>query len=65
MTNNRPYISSEEENTIELTDAQVKNAEIKLGKLQQRQIAESFKANGMLDVPPQQLVSISVPLGGF
>jgi cobalt-zinc-cadmium efflux system membrane fusion protein len=55
----------EEENTIELTDAQAKNAEIKLGKLEQRQISGVVKANGMLDVPPQQLVSVSVPLGGF
>jgi len=55
----------EETNTIELTDAQVKNAEIKLGRLEQRQISGVVKANGMLDVPPQQLVSVSVPLGGF
>ncbi|HEX8059966.1 MAG TPA: efflux RND transporter periplasmic adaptor subunit [Cyclobacteriaceae bacterium] len=55
----------EDENTIELTAAQVKNAGIELGKLQQRQISGVVKANGVLDVPPQQLVSISVPLGGF
>lgn len=55
----------EEANTIELTDAQVKNAGIKFGKLEQRQISGVVKANGLLDVPPQQLVSISVPLGGF
>jgi cobalt-zinc-cadmium efflux system membrane fusion protein len=55
----------EEANTIELTEAQEKNAEIKLGKLEQRQISGVVKANGMLDVPPQQLVSVSVPLGGF
>lgn len=54
-----------ENNTIELTDAQVKNADVKLGKLEQRQISGVVKVNGMLDVPPQQLVSVSVPLGGF
>ncbi|MEI9921033.1 MAG: efflux RND transporter periplasmic adaptor subunit [Bacteroidota bacterium] len=63
QTESQPH--SEEVNTIELTDAQVKNAEIKLGQLQQRQISGVVKANGLLDVPPQQLVSISVPLGGF
>jgi membrane fusion protein, heavy metal efflux system len=30
-----------------------------------RSITESVKANGMLDVPPQNLVTISAPLGGF
>lgn len=56
---------TEDSNTIELTDAQIKNADIKFGKLEQRQISGVVKANGMLDVPPQQLVSVSVPLGGF
>lgn len=55
----------EEENTVELTNEQVKNAGVKLGKPEQRQISGVVKANGQLDVPPQQLVSVSVPLGGF
>jgi cobalt-zinc-cadmium efflux system membrane fusion protein len=55
----------EQTNTIELTDAQIRTAEIKLGKVQQRQISGVVKANGVLDVPPQQLISVSVPLGGF
>lgn len=56
---------SEEENTIELTEGQMKTADIKFGKTEQRQISGAIKANGILDVPPQNLVSISVPLGGF
>ncbi len=28
-------------------------------------LSGSIKANGMLDVPPQNLVSISAPFGGF
>jgi cobalt-zinc-cadmium efflux system membrane fusion protein len=56
---------TQESNSIELTDAQVENGGIKLGKPGKRQISGVIKANGMLDVPPQQLVSISVPLGGF
>jgi cobalt-zinc-cadmium efflux system membrane fusion protein len=58
-------VHPEEANTIELTPAQVTNAGVRLGKAEQRQISGVVKANGQLDVPPQQLVSVSVPLGGF
>jgi cobalt-zinc-cadmium efflux system membrane fusion protein len=55
----------EEENIVMLTSAQVKTADIELGKIEQKQISGTIKVNGVLDVPPQQLVSISVPIGGF
>lgn len=54
-----------EEGNVELTSAQAKNAGIELGKIEHKQISGTIKVNGVLDVPPQQLVSISVPLGGF
>ncbi|HEX5155327.1 MAG TPA: efflux RND transporter periplasmic adaptor subunit [Parafilimonas sp.] len=52
-------------NEVEFTDAQYKTAGIELGKVEMKQISGTFKANGMLDVPPQQKVSISIPMGGF
>ena len=55
----------EEEGTVEMTEAQIKTAGIILGKVEQRPISGTIKVNGLLDVPPQQLVSISVPYGGF
>ncbi len=55
----------EEENTVELTEEQIAVAGITLGKIEQKAISGTIKVNGVLDVPPQQLVSISVPLGGF
>lgn len=55
----------EEENTVEFTGAQYKTADIELGKVENKQISGTIKVNGKLDVPPQQMVSISVPLGGF
>jgi cobalt-zinc-cadmium efflux system membrane fusion protein len=58
-------VHEEQQNTIELTDDQIKNAGVTIGKPEQRQISGVVKANGQLDVPPQQLVSVSVPLGGF
>jgi cobalt-zinc-cadmium efflux system membrane fusion protein len=55
----------EETNTAELTAEQYQMAGIELGKVENKQISGTIKVNGMLDVPPQQMVSISVPLGGF
>jgi len=55
----------DEENVVELTEAQMKNAGVALGAIENKQISGTIKVNGVLDVPPQQLVSISAPLGGF
>ena len=55
----------EEENTVELTGAQMKTANVTFGNVEQKQISGTIKVNGELDVPPQQLVSVSVPFGGF
>ncbi len=55
----------EEENTVEFTADQYKTADIELGKVENKQISGTIRVNGKLDVPPQQMVSVSVPLGGF
>ncbi|MBS1977864.1 MAG: efflux RND transporter periplasmic adaptor subunit [Bacteroidetes bacterium] len=55
----------EEENTVEFTESQYKTAAIELGKIENKQISGTIKVNGQLDVPPQQKVSVSAPLGGF
>lgn len=54
-----------EETTVQLTDAQLKNISLTTGKLEIKSISSILKVNGTIDVPPQNLVSISVPLGGF
>jgi len=53
------------ENSVELSDAQLKNAQIETGKIEQKVISSLLKVNGKIDVPPQNMVSISVPLGGY
>ena len=53
------------ENIVTLTDAQVKNAGLVTGKIEQQNISSTIKVNGKIDVPPQNLVSISVPMGGY
>jgi membrane fusion protein, heavy metal efflux system len=55
----------EDEQIAELTQAQLANAGIVMGKVEQKQISGTVKVNGVLDVPPQQLISVSAPMGGF
>lgn len=57
--------NKDQENTIALTQAQLSTAGIAFGKVEQKQISSVIKVNGTLDVPPQQMISVSVPLGGF
>lgn len=54
-----------ETDIIVLTGVQVKTAGVALGHTEKKQISGTIKVNGHLDVPPQELISISVPLGGF
>lgn len=53
------------ENTIQLTDDQAKNAGVVLGQLEQKDLSSVLRVNGVIDVPPQNMVSISAPLGGY
>jgi len=55
----------EEVSVVELTPEQVKIINLKLGKIEMKDLSGAIKVNGMLDVPPQNLVSISAPMGGF
>jgi membrane fusion protein, heavy metal efflux system len=56
---------SEASDVVELTDEQLKTIELKLGIVELKNLSGVIKLNGMLDVPPQNLVSISAPMGGF
>ena len=53
------------ENLVQLTDAQLKNAGITTTRAEKRNIATALKVSGRIDVPPQNIVSISFPLGGY
>ena len=53
------------ENAVKMTDAQIQSAGIQVGKLEKRDISTILKVNGTVDVPPQSLVSVSMPLGGY
>jgi len=53
------------ETIVELTDAQLKNSDIQIGKIELRSISSLLKVNGKIEVPPQNMVSVSVPMGGY
>ncbi len=53
------------ETTVDLTETQYKSAGIELGKLEKKEISSVLKLNGKIDVPPQNMVSVSTPFGGF
>jgi membrane fusion protein, heavy metal efflux system len=55
----------EEEGIVELSEVQYKAVGITLGAIQPRQLTGLLKVNGLMDVPPQNQVSISVPFGGI
>jgi cobalt-zinc-cadmium efflux system membrane fusion protein len=53
------------EQILTLTEAQMKSAAIQLGKLEQKDISSTILVNGKIEVPPQNMVSVSMPLGGY
>jgi cobalt-zinc-cadmium efflux system membrane fusion protein len=53
------------QNTVMITDEQLKNISLEVGNLEDRLISSTLKVNGKIDVPPQNMVSISIPLGGY
>lgn len=54
-----------ESNSLTLTPAQQQLAATGTGMLQERTLRAELKVSGIIDVPPQNSVSVSVPLGGF
>ncbi|MBK9288337.1 MAG: hypothetical protein IPN38_11810 [Flavobacteriales bacterium] len=51
--------------TVSLSAGQLKNAGIVTGKAERRSLGVLMPVQGVVDVPPQNLVSISAPLGGY
>jgi membrane fusion protein, heavy metal efflux system len=53
------------EQIVELTPAQYESAGIVLASPAMRNLSGVIQANGVIDIPPSNLVSISAPMGGF
>lgn len=57
--------TDEESNEVELNPVQYQTAGIALGKVEKRALSGTLKVNGLLDAPPQNMVSITALMGGF
>lgn len=60
-----PKADSAMETIVELSNEQLTNAAIVIGSPERRTLFTKIKVNGFVDVPPQSLVSVSFPLGGY
>jgi cobalt-zinc-cadmium efflux system membrane fusion protein len=63
--NNTTNVPAQNENQVILDSTQKKNAGVETGTSILQNLHTIIKANGMVDVPPQNLVSVSFPLGGY
>jgi membrane fusion protein, heavy metal efflux system len=57
--------TSQNEFTVSLNEEQKKHAHISTAKALIRPISEYITLNGLLEAPPQNVVSVTAPLGGF
>lgn len=56
---------TDEKISVSLTEMQAKNAGIVTGLVTKQMISTVLNVNGVVDVPPQNMVSVSFPLGGY
>lgn len=60
--------TSVKENTetlVHLSASQAKNIDLEIGESSLQNVSNTLKLSGQIDVPPQNLVSVSIPLGGY
>lgn len=50
---------------VSLSDAQLKNAGIVIGSPETKSMYKTLNVNGVVDVPPENIYSVSVPMGGY
>ncbi|GIQ60613.1 hemolysin D [Flavobacterium collinsii] len=54
-----------QENSIQLSDTQVKNAGLMVGHPEERTVKGILQLQGTVTVPPKSVVTVSIPLGGY
>ena len=55
----------ENEGVVELSELQLANADLQYGSLDTLNVSGFVKANGILDLPPQNIAAVSAPMDGF
>jgi cobalt-zinc-cadmium efflux system membrane fusion protein len=57
--------SKAESETVLFSEEQVKNAGLAIGPASKQVMNAELKVNGVVDVPPQNMISVSFPAGGY
>ena len=53
------------DNIVELNADQYKMADVKMGAIEFRSLSNLIKINGLISAPPQNIATVSTPMGGF
>lgn len=56
---------AESETLLKLSDKQLASFELSTTELQEKSIIQTIRLNGVIELPPQNLVSVSVAMGGY
>lgn len=54
-----------DESIVQVSAEQAKQIDLQVQEVQDKNISTILKINGQIDAPPQNMVSVSVPLGGY
>lgn len=57
--------NTESETLLKLSDKQLASFELSTTELQEKSILQTIRLNGVIELPPQNLVSVSVAMGGY
>lgn len=57
--------TAESSMTTQLTATQIKNAGIETGTIERKNISSELQVTGVIDVPPQNMIAITFPPGGY
>lgn len=57
--------TAEDNDSITLTEEQLANAAVETDTIRKHKLNSELSVNGLIDVPPQNIVSVSFPLGGY
>ena len=64
-TSNSEVKDSSQSEIVKLSKEQLTNAAIEIGSVQKTSMHKVLKVSGLIDVPPTNIVSVSVPMGGY
>lgn len=64
-TEPKETVNTTVEDVVTLSKEQLQHAELAIGKVSMDTLSSEIGLNGVIDVPPQNMISVSFPLGGY